>query len=113
MKQKRSRISGPCLQTLLERCRQKTFPEGLERAAEDNVFQLVATVSSQEEPVQPLLRAALRPSRGSQQCIRHDYREQKDDCVYDMYYLEMATPGWIVNILSVQPYSQEWELMCR
>ncbi|XP_008065516.1 probable RNA polymerase II nuclear localization protein SLC7A6OS [Carlito syrichta] len=185
-------------------------PEGLERAAENNVFQLVATVRSQEEPVQPLLRAALHPSRGSQQRIRRDLRasawetrqegryrvissrrslgttacgleskyalgnpeaagdsgfqlfdlvheeeepeaatadssktsdpdvilcnsvelirerltisedeprarpqeEQKhDDYVYDIYYSEMATPGWIENILSVQPYSQEWELV--
>lgn len=37
--------------------------------------------------------------------------EQKDDYVYDIYYLDMATPGWIENILSVQPYSQEWELV--
>lgn len=37
--------------------------------------------------------------------------EQKDDYVYDIYYLETATPGWIENILSVQPYSQEWELV--
>ncbi|XP_012516057.1 PREDICTED: probable RNA polymerase II nuclear localization protein SLC7A6OS isoform X2 [Propithecus coquereli] len=188
---------------------QKT-PEGLERAAENNVFQLVATVHSQEEPIQPLLRAALHPSRGSQQRIRSDLRasareirqegryrvvssrrslgstssclesectsgnpeaagdsgfqlfdlvheegepetaaadpcktsdpnvilcnsvelirerltisedgpgvrhqeEQKhDNYVYDIYYLEMATSGWIENILSVQPYSQEWELV--
>ncbi|KAL2762238.1 putative RNA polymerase II nuclear localization protein SLC7A6OS [Daubentonia madagascariensis] len=188
---------------------QKT-PEGLERAAEKNVFQLVATVRSQEEPIQPLLRAALHPSRGSRQRIRRDLRasareirqegryrvvssrrslgttsscqeseyasgnpeaagdsgfqlfdlvheegepeaaaadscktsnpdvilcnsvelirerltvsedgpgvrhqeEQKhDNYVYDIYYLEMATSGWIENILSVQPYSQEWELV--
>ncbi|KAB0346242.1 probable RNA polymerase II nuclear localization protein SLC7A6OS [Muntiacus reevesi] len=188
----------------------KTSPEGLERAAENNVFQLVATVRSQAEPVQPLLRAALRPSQGSQQRIRHHLRasareirqegryrvvssrrssgipsdslesedasgtpeaaddasfqlldlvheeedaevaaaavsckksdpdvilcncvklireglnvsqygpssghqkEQKDDFVYDIYYLERATPGWIENILSVQPYSHEWELV--
>lgn len=37
--------------------------------------------------------------------------EQKDDYVYDIYYLETATPGWIENILSVQPLSQEWELV--
>ncbi|XP_024411940.2 probable RNA polymerase II nuclear localization protein SLC7A6OS [Desmodus rotundus] len=188
---------------------QKTTPEGLEKAAENNVFQLLATVRSQEDPVQPLLRAALRPSQGSQQRIRRDLRsslreirqegryrvvssrrpsnipsdglesedlrrnleaddsagfqlldliheegdpetaaavsckasdpdvilcnsvelirerltvsedgpgvrhqeEQKDDYVYDIYYLETATPGWIENILSVQPYSQEWELV--
>ncbi|KAG8521731.1 putative RNA polymerase II nuclear localization protein SLC7A6OS [Galemys pyrenaicus] len=188
---------------------QKTSPEDLERAAENNVFQLVATVRSQEEPVQPLLREALHPAQGSQQRIRRDLRasaqeirqegryrvvssrrslgipsgglasegapgnpdatedagfqlfdlvheesdseaasaisyktsdpdvilcnsvelirerltisedgprvvqqeEQKEDYVYDIYYLEMATPGWIENILSVQPYSQEWELV--
>ncbi|XP_012868082.1 PREDICTED: probable RNA polymerase II nuclear localization protein SLC7A6OS [Dipodomys ordii] len=183
---------------------QKT-PECLESTAENNVFQLVATVRSQEEPLQPLVRAALRPSRDSQQRIRRDLRasarevrkegryrvvssrrasgtsgnlesqcapeaaedagfelldlihEEKDpegvvtdsctiadpdvilcnsvelirerlvisedgpevgrqeqkheDYVYDIYYLDMATPGWIENILSVQPYSQEWELV--
>nr|KAF6286407.1 solute carrier family 7 member 6 opposite strand [Myotis myotis] len=183
---------------------QKTPPEGLEKAAEKNVFQLVATVCSQEDPVQPLLRA-LPPPWGTHQRIRHDLRastrkiqqegryrvvssrrpsdlllddlesedarenpeaggdagfqlldlvheegdpeaaatasdpdvilcnsvelirerltisedgpsvgpreEQKDDYVYDIYYLETATPGWIENILSVQPYSQEWELV--
>lgn len=44
------------------------------------------------------------PSSGHQ-------KEQKDDFVYDIYYLERATPGWIENILSVQPYSHEWELV--
>lgn len=93
---------------------QNTPPEGLERAAENNVFQLVATVRSQvlgrdgagvegilettgvklypwshtnpclrwlpsptalqEEPVQPLVRAALRPPQGSQQRIRRNLR---------------------------------------
>ncbi|XP_017394976.1 probable RNA polymerase II nuclear localization protein SLC7A6OS [Cebus imitator] len=192
----------------VESAAQKT-PQGLDRAAENNVFQLVATVCSQEEPVQPLLRAALRPSRDSQQRVRRNLRasareirqegryrvvssrrssgttsrgqeseytsgnpevsgdsgfqlldlvheegepeaaaaascktsdsdvilcnsvelirerltvsedgpgvrhqeEQKHDYVYDIYYLETATPGWIENILSVQPYSQEWELV--
>ncbi|KAM5263601.1 putative RNA polymerase II nuclear localization protein SLC7A6OS [Ctenodactylus gundi] len=192
----------------VEPATQKT-PEDLEKAAENNVFQLVATLRSQEEPVQPFVRAALRPSLGSRQRIRRDLRasarevrkegryrvvsshrasgssgslesecapgnseaaenagfqlldlvheeedsethasgssrtsdpdvilcnsvelirerltisedgprvgnqeEQKhDDYVYDIYCLEMATPGWIENILSVQPYSQEWELV--
>ncbi|XP_004057909.1 probable RNA polymerase II nuclear localization protein SLC7A6OS [Gorilla gorilla gorilla] len=193
----------------VESAAQKTS-EGLERAAENNVFHLVATVCSQEEPVQPLLREVLRPSRDSQQRVRRNLRasarevrqegryrvlssrrslgttssgqeseytpgnpeaagnsgfqlldlvheegepeaasagscktsdpdvilcnsvelirerltvsedgpgvrrqeEQKhDDYVYDIYYLETATPGWIENILSVQPYSQEWELV--
>uniref|UniRef100_G1P5Y0 Probable RNA polymerase II nuclear localization protein SLC7A6OS n=1 Tax=Myotis lucifugus TaxID=59463 RepID=G1P5Y0_MYOLU len=193
---------------MVELAVQKTPPEGLEKAAEKNVFQLVATVCSQEDPVQPLLRA-LPPPWGTHQRIRHDLRastrkiqqegryrvvssrrpsgllsddlesedarenpeaggdagfqlldlvheegdpeaaataclkvsdpdvilcnsvelirerltisedgpsvghreEQKDDYVYDIYYLETATPGWIENILSVQPLSQEWELV--
>ncbi|KAK2085321.1 solute carrier 7, member 6 opposite strand [Saguinus oedipus] len=64
----------------VESAAQKT-PQGLDRAAENNVFQLVATVCSQvfsvvqlEEPVQPLLRAALRPSRDSQQRVRRSLR---------------------------------------
>uniref|UniRef100_A0A8C4MPQ7 Probable RNA polymerase II nuclear localization protein SLC7A6OS n=1 Tax=Equus asinus asinus TaxID=83772 RepID=A0A8C4MPQ7_EQUAS len=189
----------------LESAAQKTPPEGLQRAAEKNVFHPHPFTN----PFKPLVRAALRPSQGSQQRVRRDLRasareirregryrvvssrrssgipsgglesedapgnpeaaedagfqlldlvheegdleaaaadscktsdpdvilcnsvelirerltisedgpgvghqeEQKDDYVYDIYYLEMATPGWIENILSVQPYSQEWELV--
>ncbi|XP_044516498.1 probable RNA polymerase II nuclear localization protein SLC7A6OS [Gracilinanus agilis] len=40
-----------------------------------------------------------------------EHREREDDYVYDIYYLETSTPGWIESILSVQPYSQEWELV--
>ncbi|XP_029426418.1 probable RNA polymerase II nuclear localization protein SLC7A6OS [Nannospalax galili] len=184
-------------------------PEGLEKEAENKIFQLVATVHSQEDPIHPLVRAALRPSCNSQERIRrhlrasvrevrkegryrivsrhrfsgtlgslesegdlgnpeavgdtgfqlldliheegnpeaaatdycktcdpdmilhssvelirerltvsenglevgHQQEPKHDDCVYDIYYVEMATPGWIENILSVQPYNQEWELM--
>ncbi|KAM6176271.1 putative RNA polymerase II nuclear localization protein SLC7A6OS [Erethizon dorsatum] len=184
-------------------------PKHLDGAAENNVFQLVATVRSQEEPIQPLVRAALRPYRGSQKRIRRDLRatvgeirkesryrvvsgrrasgtsgsleseyepgtseaagdsgfqlldlvheegdpeaastdssktcdpdvilcnsvelirerltvsedgsgvghqegQKHDDYVYDIYCLESATPGWIENILSVHPYTQEWELV--
>ncbi|EGW10091.1 Protein SLC7A6OS [Cricetulus griseus] len=49
-------------------------PQGPEAAAESNVFQLVATLRSQEEPIQQLVRAALRPSRSSQLRIRRDLR---------------------------------------
>ncbi|XP_006878727.1 PREDICTED: probable RNA polymerase II nuclear localization protein SLC7A6OS [Elephantulus edwardii] len=189
---------------------QTTPSEDLPSASENNVFQLVATVRSQEDPVHPHVRAALHPSRGSHQRIRSALRasardiqregryrvvssrrssetpldclESKDrteaveatsstgfqlfdlvheegdpeatgarscqtsdpaailcnstelirerlvisekspgdgeqaedkegEYVYDIYCLEMATPGWIENILSVQPYSQEWELV--
>ncbi|XP_053127168.1 probable RNA polymerase II nuclear localization protein SLC7A6OS [Hemicordylus capensis] len=31
--------------------------------------------------------------------------------VYDIYCIETAPPGWIENILSVQPYTQECELV--
>ncbi|XP_034378207.1 putative RNA polymerase II nuclear localization protein SLC7A6OS [Arvicanthis niloticus] len=181
-------------------------PERQETAEERNVFQLVATVRSQEEPIQQLVRAALRPSRSSQLRILRDLRasvrevrkegryrvvsshrssgtsnsleptcvseavgdagfelldlvreeedpeaaatdcktsdpdvilcnsvelirerltisedasqvehqeepKHNDDYVYDIYYMEMASPGWIENILSVQPYNQEWELV--
>ncbi|XP_075393672.1 putative RNA polymerase II nuclear localization protein SLC7A6OS [Tenrec ecaudatus] len=194
----------------VEAAPQETPPEGLPREAENNVFQLVATVRTQEEPVQPFLRAPLRRPQGSHERIRRDLRaslresrqegryrvvschrssgtplgcpepqdasknpeaasdagfqlldlvhegeepaagagshqqaddpdvllcnstklirerltisetgagigprrEEKDgDYVYDIYCLEMATPGWIENILSVQPYSQELELV--
>ncbi|XP_005403640.1 PREDICTED: probable RNA polymerase II nuclear localization protein SLC7A6OS [Chinchilla lanigera] len=182
-------------------------PKRLDGAAENNVFQLVATVRSQEEPIQSLVRAALRPYRDSQQRIRRNLRataseirkegryrvvsgrraagtsrsleyapgtseapgdsgfqlldlvheegdpeaastdssktsdpdmilcnnvelirewltisddgpgagceekQKHDDYVYDIYCLETATPGWTENILSVQPYTQEWELV--
>ncbi|XP_026544117.1 probable RNA polymerase II nuclear localization protein SLC7A6OS [Notechis scutatus] len=35
----------------------------------------------------------------------------KDEYVYDIYCTETATPGWIENILSVQPYTQDFDLM--
>ncbi|XP_060643855.2 probable RNA polymerase II nuclear localization protein SLC7A6OS [Anolis sagrei] len=33
------------------------------------------------------------------------------DYVYDIYYMETTSPGWIENILSVQPYTQDCELV--
>lgn len=32
--------------------------------------------------------------------------------VYDLYYQEMVTPGWIQDILSVRAYADEGELVC-
>ncbi|XP_018613510.2 putative RNA polymerase II nuclear localization protein SLC7A6OS [Scleropages formosus] len=40
-----------------------------------------------------------------------DHREKDDDYVYDLYYQEMASPGWIQDILSVKLYQQEGELV--
>ncbi|XP_066503463.1 probable RNA polymerase II nuclear localization protein SLC7A6OS [Hoplias malabaricus] len=39
------------------------------------------------------------------------HREKEDDYVYDLYYQESATPGWIQDILSVRPYTEEGELV--
>ncbi|CAM2100924.1 unnamed protein product [Caretta caretta] len=43
--------------------------------------------------------------KGLEDCVK------EDDYVYDIYYMETSTPGWIQNILSVQPYTQEYELV--
>ncbi|XP_021264663.1 probable RNA polymerase II nuclear localization protein SLC7A6OS [Numida meleagris] len=39
-----------------------------------------------------------------------EHRE-KDEYVYDIYCMETSAPGWIQNILSVQPYKEEYELV--
>ncbi|NXN23900.1 S7A6O protein, partial [Nycticryphes semicollaris] len=36
---------------------------------------------------------------------------EKDEYVYDIYCMETSAPGWIENILSVQPYREEYELV--
>ncbi|KAA0723253.1 putative RNA polymerase II nuclear localization protein SLC7A6OS [Triplophysa tibetana] len=46
---------------------------------------------------------------GDRLCTEH--REKEDDFVYDLYYQETVTPGWIQDILSVRPYTQEGELV--
>lgn len=40
---------------------------------------------------------------------KHSMKE--DDYVYDIYCMETASLGWIENILSVQPYTQDYELV--
>ncbi|XP_075289792.1 putative RNA polymerase II nuclear localization protein SLC7A6OS isoform X2 [Opisthocomus hoazin] len=42
---------------------------------------------------------------------KKEHREKEDDYVYDIYYMETSAPGWIQNILSVQPYREEYELV--
>ncbi|CAG5851304.1 unnamed protein product, partial [Menidia menidia] len=37
--------------------------------------------------------------------------DPSDDYVYDLYYQEMAAPGWIQDILSVRVYADEGELV--
>ncbi|KAG7468610.1 hypothetical protein MATL_G00144920 [Megalops atlanticus] len=43
--------------------------------------------------------------------VGSEHREKEDDYVYDLYYQETVTPGWIQDILSVRPYVQECELV--
>ncbi|NXG61944.1 S7A6O protein, partial [Hemiprocne comata] len=40
-----------------------------------------------------------------------EHHEKEDEYVYDIYYMETSAPGWIQNILSVQPYREEYELV--
>ncbi|NWH63472.1 S7A6O protein, partial [Geococcyx californianus] len=42
---------------------------------------------------------------------KKEHREKEDEYVYDIYFMETPTPGWIQNILSVQPYTDEYELV--
>lgn len=58
-----------------------------------------------------LIRERLTVSEDGSQVEHQEEPKHSDDYVYDIYYMEMAPPGWIENILSVQPYSQEWELV--
>nr|XP_033797475.1 probable RNA polymerase II nuclear localization protein SLC7A6OS [Geotrypetes seraphini] len=44
----------------------------------------------------------------SGQGVQH---REKDDYVYDIYYMDAPTQGWIQDILSVKPYNQEFELV--
>ncbi|XP_072237100.1 probable RNA polymerase II nuclear localization protein SLC7A6OS [Leuresthes tenuis] len=43
--------------------------------------------------------------------LGEEHREQDEDYVYDLYYQETATPGWIQDILSVRVYTDEGELV--
>ncbi|KAF7642219.1 hypothetical protein LDENG_00261940 [Lucifuga dentata] len=43
--------------------------------------------------------------------LGEEHREPEDDYVYDLYYQETVTPGWIQDILSVRVYADEGELV--
>ncbi|XP_028256992.1 putative RNA polymerase II nuclear localization protein SLC7A6OS isoform X1 [Parambassis ranga] len=43
--------------------------------------------------------------------LGEEHRQQEDDYVYDLYYQETVTPGWIQDILSVRAYADEGELV--
>lgn len=40
-----------------------------------------------------------------------ELQEPEDDYVYDLYYQETVTPGWIQDILSVRAYADDGELV--
>ncbi|MEE6510669.1 hypothetical protein FKM82_030712 [Ascaphus truei] len=40
-----------------------------------------------------------------------EHRESMEEYVYDIYYTESSAHGWIEDILSVQPYTQEQQLV--
>ncbi|XP_066493639.1 probable RNA polymerase II nuclear localization protein SLC7A6OS isoform X2 [Tiliqua scincoides] len=40
-----------------------------------------------------------------------EHSAEEESYVYDIYYMETASPGWLENILSVQPYAQDCELV--
>lgn len=43
--------------------------------------------------------------------LGEEHRQQDEDYVYDLYYQETITPGWIQDILSVRAYADEGELV--
>lgn len=42
---------------------------------------------------------------------KKEQHEKEDEYVYDIYYMETQDRGWIQNILYVQPYREEYELV--
>ncbi|XP_059680896.1 probable RNA polymerase II nuclear localization protein SLC7A6OS [Gavia stellata] len=54
-----------------------------------------------------MIRERLNVSEDS----KKEHSEKEDEYVYDIYYMETSAPGWIQNILSVQPYREEYELV--
>ncbi|KAM8983162.1 putative RNA polymerase II nuclear localization protein SLC7A6OS isoform 1-T1 [Ara ararauna] len=54
-----------------------------------------------------MIRERLNVSEDS----KKEHHEKDDEYVYDIYYMESSAPGWIQNILSVQPYREEYELV--
>uniref|UniRef100_A0A8B9FLW2 Probable RNA polymerase II nuclear localization protein SLC7A6OS n=1 Tax=Amazona collaria TaxID=241587 RepID=A0A8B9FLW2_9PSIT len=54
-----------------------------------------------------MIRERLNVSEDS----KKEHHDKEDEYVYDIYYMESSAPGWIQNILSVQPYREEYELV--
>ncbi|NXR60078.1 S7A6O protein, partial [Rhadina sibilatrix] len=52
-----------------------------------------------------MIRERLNVSEDS----KKEHGDNEDEYVYDIYYKETSAPDWIENILSVQPYREEYE----
>nr|XP_057934850.1 probable RNA polymerase II nuclear localization protein SLC7A6OS [Doryrhamphus excisus] len=58
-----------------------------------------------------MLRERLSISADTAAAVAEERPDQEEDYVYDLYYQEMVTPGWIQDILSVSAYADEGELV--
>ncbi|KAI1889952.1 hypothetical protein AGOR_G00168210 [Albula goreensis] len=86
------------------------------------VFDIVHEEEEEKAPTQPVTSDPETILCNSVKMIRErlslsgdgvgaEHREKEDDYVYDLYYQETVTPGWIQDILSVRPYVDESELV--
>lgn len=82
------------------------------RLASPTLILCFQTVTSDPEEILcnsiKMIREKLSVSGGG---VGAGHREKDDDYVYDLYYQEDASLGWIQDILSVKPYLEECELV--
>ncbi|XP_027702627.1 probable RNA polymerase II nuclear localization protein SLC7A6OS [Vombatus ursinus] len=84
-----------------------------EDAAEKEAVSVPATCSEKSDPDVILCNSVkmIRERLAISKDGKGTEHREEDNYVYDIYYMETSTPGWIESILSVQPYSQDWELV--
>ncbi|XP_030368069.1 probable RNA polymerase II nuclear localization protein SLC7A6OS isoform X2 [Strigops habroptila] len=73
----------------------------------------ITAANSQTDPDVILCNAVemIRERLNVSEDSKKEHCEKEDEYVYDIYYMESSAPGWIQNILSVQPYREEYELV--
>lgn len=105
-------------------------PQCVSEAGRDADFQVLDLVHEEENPEAAatdcrkafdpdvilcnsveLIREKLIVSEDGSQAEHQEEPEHSNDYVYDIYYTDMTPPWWIMDILNVQPYIQEWELV--
>ncbi|XP_062356040.1 probable RNA polymerase II nuclear localization protein SLC7A6OS [Cinclus cinclus] len=72
----------------------------------------VTTANPQQNDPDTILCNAVEMIRERLNVSEDDKKERsdkEDEYVYDIYYKETSAPDWIENILSVQPYREEYE----